>query len=64
MPNAQTKVNVSFKFEVTNPDGSPYHSTVLNYADLPYAVLVQMEKILVAALAEANKIGEAIAAKT
>lgn len=62
MANVSDRVNVSFTFEVTNPDGTPYHKTQLQYTGIPYPVLVQMEKILTGALGELNKIGEAQAA--
>jgi hypothetical protein len=56
-------LNVSVIFEVTNVDGSPYHKTELSYAGVPYYALVYMEKVLVGALAEMNKLGESLVDK-
>ena len=56
----QERLNVTIMFEASTPEGNPWHRTVLEYFDVPYATFVALEKVGVGALAELNKIGEEI----
>lgn len=52
--------NVSFLFQVKDPEsGELLHETSLSYNNLPYAALVEMQKILVESGQKLTKLGEA-----
>lgn len=50
--------HVKITLEVTNSDGSPFCSNVLNYADVPRPALVAIEKVMVAMLSDLTALGE------
>lgn len=50
----QSRVNVKLTFDVTTPEGKAFHKTVLDYSDLPYPMLLQIENACLDALKALN----------
>jgi hypothetical protein len=53
----QQRLNVKITFDITTPDGQPWHKTEITYSDMPIENVIGLEKVGIEALATLANIG-------